>query len=146
MYFLSQANCLDCYLLGKKLHSAMGNCSMGMSNISRSILVAVLWKYWQISAEFKSSFGRRHCVKTTAHYLKTEQLKKRLFPFGVTNGERSGSSCFDFLKNAAGNRILVLPTTPNVGRVAQRKKKFNQFYCLIMILGYKRNSKLSKVK
>ena len=35
---------------------------------------------------------------------------------------------------------------PNVGRVAQREKKFNQFYCLIIILGYKRNSKLSKVK
>ena len=32
--------------------------------------------------------------------------------------------------------------TPNVGRVAQWKKKFNQFYCLILILGYKRNSKL----
>ena len=36
--------------------------------------------------------------------------------------------------------------SPNVGRVAQRKKKFNQFYCLIMILGCKRNSKFPKVK
>ena len=40
----------------------------------------------------------------------------------------------------------TLPSSPNVGRVAQREKKFNQFYCLIMILGYKRNSKLPKVK
>ena len=37
-------------------------------------------------------------------------------------------------------------SSPNVGRVAQRKKKFNQFYCLIMILGYKRNSKLLFMK
>ena len=43
--------------------------------------------------------------------------------------------------------LYIHKTTPKVGRrVAQRKKKFNQFYCLIMILGYKRNSKLPKVK
>ena len=40
----------------------------------------------------------------------------------------------------------MIPHTPHVGRVAQRKKKFNQFYCLIMILGCKRNSKFPKVK
>ena len=40
----------------------------------------------------------------------------------------------------------LIANTPNVGRVAQRKKKFNQFYCLIMILGYKRNSKLLFMK
>ena len=44
------------------------------------------------------------------------------------------------------NYNAVVPLTPNVGRVAQRKKKFNQFYCLIMILGCKRNSKFPKVK
>ena len=42
--------------------------------------------------------------------------------------------------------LFILLQPPHVGRVAQRKKKFNQFYCLIMILGYKRNSKLLFMK
>ena len=37
----------------------------------------------------------------------------------------------------------IKSTTPNVGRVAQRKKKFNQFYCLIMILGFKKKFKIT---
>ena len=49
------------------------------------------------------------------------------------------------LKSIFFKKVLK-PFSPNVGRVAQRKKKFNQFYCLIMILGYKRDSKLPKVK
>ena len=44
------------------------------------------------------------------------------------------------------NQPTMNHQTPHVGRVAQRKKKFNQFYCLIMILGYKRNSKLLFMK
>ena len=35
---------------------------------------------------------------------------------------------------------------PEVGRVAQREKKYNQFYYMILLLGYKRNSKLPKMK
>ena len=41
-------------------------------------------------------------------------------------------------------KILVI--SPKVGRVAQREKKYNQFYYMILLLGYKRNSKLPKMK
>ena len=47
---------------------------------------------------------------------------------------------------AAGNDTRILVHTPQLGMGSSVEKKFNQFYCLIMILGYKRNSKLLCMK
>ena len=43
---------------------------------------------------------------------------------------------------AAGNDTRILIHTTQLGKGSSVEKKFNQFYCLIMNLGYKRNSKL----
>ena len=47
---------------------------------------------------------------------------------------------------AAGNDNRILVHTTQLGMGSSVEKKFNQFYCLIMILGYKRNSKLLCMK
>ena len=47
---------------------------------------------------------------------------------------------------AAGNDTRILVHTTQLGMGSSVEKKFNQFYCLIMILGYKRNSKLLCMK
>ena len=47
---------------------------------------------------------------------------------------------------AAGNDTRILVHTTQLGMGSSVEKKFNQFYCLIMILGYKRNSKLLFMK
>ena len=68
-------------------------------------------------------------IPTPASYPESRDLAKKI----RSKGKRVGWTDFQSM-------------APNVGRVAQRRKKFNQFYCLIMILGCKRNSKFPKVK
>ena len=68
------------------------------------------------------------------------QMAGRILAGGKQPGgkRRGANNCQPSITNRRG--------TANVGRVAHRKKKFNQFYCLITILGFKRNSKFPIVK
>ena len=64
----------------------------------------------------------------------------------VVGGTLQTTEVIDFANSSITLDFKDLPSSPHVGRVAQREKKFNQFYCLIIILGYKRNSKLLFMK